>query len=156
MNADPEFEPILKKWGSEKAVYAFLKKEFDRINRSAFGGCLALPSLQIEVERTSFGEYDPAERYRPAVIRISSNMLRDEDNARRTLAHYMIHHWESTVATNNHSADYPATVDEEISKSFPTGYRERAWRSGHSRRFISKAYDIAKSLSIPTREILLA
>jgi hypothetical protein len=45
---DPEFEPILKKWGSEKAVHAFLKKEFDRINRAVFGGNLEMPELQIK------------------------------------------------------------------------------------------------------------
>jgi hypothetical protein len=48
MKAEPEFKLVLEKWGSEKAVYAFLKKEFDRINRAAFGGSLEMPVLQIE------------------------------------------------------------------------------------------------------------
>jgi hypothetical protein len=61
-----------------------------------------------------------------------------------------------TVATDKDSEDYPVTVDEEISKSFPTGYRERAWRSFHSKQFMAKAYNVAKSLSIPTREVLFA
>jgi hypothetical protein len=47
MKADPEFKPLLEKWGSEKAVYAFLRKEFDRINRAAFGGSLEMPTLKI-------------------------------------------------------------------------------------------------------------
>jgi hypothetical protein len=157
MKADPEFKLILEKWGSEKALYAFLKKEFDRINRAAFGGNLEMPELQIRpMEQNATGNYAPAERYRPAVIGIFTNVLMDEDTARRVLVHYIVHHWENTLATDWESEDYPASVDEEISKEFSTGYRERAWRSSHSRRFISKACDVAKSLSISTREILLA
>jgi hypothetical protein len=68
----------------------------------------------------------------------------DEDTARRVLA----------LATDWETEDYPASVDQEISKEIPTGYRERAWRSSHSRRFISKAFDVAKVLSIPVREVL--
>jgi hypothetical protein len=156
MNVDPEFEPILKKWGSEKAVYRFLRTEFNRINRVAFGGCLIVPTLQVKPlgEQNSSGEYEPAERHRPAAISIFTNVLTDEDKAQQVLCHYMIHHWENIVATDNDSEDYPAPVDEEISKEFPTGYRERSWRSFHSRRFISKACDVAKTLAIPTREIL--
>jgi hypothetical protein len=157
MKADPEFKIALEKWGSEKAVYAFLRKEFDRINRAAFGGSLEMPELQIRPTELNFtGNYAPAERHRPAVIGIFTNVLMDESTARRVLAHYVIHHWENTLATDWDSEDYPASVDEEISKEFSTGYRERAWRSSHSRRFISKACDVAKSLSISTREILLA
>ena len=155
MKADPEFKLILEKWGSEKAVYAFLKKEFDRINRAAFGGSLEMPELQIgPMELNSTGNYAPAQRYRPAVIGIYTSTLMDEDEARQVLAHYVIHHWENTLATDWDSEDYPASVDEEISNHFPTGYRERAWRSAHSKRFISKAYDVAKNLSIPAREVL--
>jgi Leucine-rich repeat (LRR) protein len=146
MKADPEFKPLLEKWGSEKAVYAFLKKEFDRINRAAFGGSLEMPTLKINpMEPNSTCNYAPAERHRPAVIGIFTNVLMDEDAARRVLAHYVIHHLENTLATDWDSEDYPASVDEEISKGFETGYRERAWRSAHSRRFISKACDVAKS-----------
>lgn len=155
MNLEPEFEPILKKWGSEEAVYKFLRKGFDRINRAAFGGRLTAPTLQIKpIEQNATGNYAPAERHLPAVIGIFTNVLKDEEAARRVLAHYMTHHWENTLATENESEDYPAAVDQEISKHFPTGYRERAWRSFHSKRFISKAYDVAKSLSIRTREVL--
>jgi hypothetical protein len=155
MCVDPEFKPLLEKWGSKKAVYAFLKKKFDRINRDAFGGSLEMPTLKINpIEPNSTGNYAPAERHRPAVIGIFTHVLMDEDAARRVLAHYVIHHWENTVATDNDSEDYPASVDQEISKEFSTGYRERAWRSSHSRRFISKACDVAKSLSIPAREVL--
>jgi hypothetical protein len=85
---------------------------------------------------------------------IFTNVLMDEDTARRVLAHYVIHHWENTLATDWDSEDYPASLDEEISKEFSTGYRERVWRSSHSRRFIAKACDVAKSLSIPAREVL--
>jgi hypothetical protein len=46
MKADPEFKPVLENWGSEKAVYVFVKKEFDRINRAAFGGSLEMPTLK--------------------------------------------------------------------------------------------------------------
>jgi hypothetical protein len=89
------------------------------------------------------------------VITIYTTTPTNEDAARRVLAHYMLHHWENTVATGKDSDDYPAAVDEEISKGFPTGYRERAWRSFHSKRFISKACDVAKSLSILNRESLV-
>ena len=155
MKADPEFKLILEKWGSEKAVDAFLKKEFDRINRAAFGGSLEMPELQIRpMEQNATGNYAAAERHRPAVIGIFTNVLMDEDAARRVLAHYVIHHWENTLATDWGNEDYPASVDEEISKHFSTGYRERAWRSYHSRRFIEKACDVAKALSIPAREVL--
>jgi hypothetical protein len=155
MNADPEFKLVLEKWGSEKAVYAFLKKEFDRINRAGFGGSLEMPELQIgPMELNSTGNYAPAERHRSAVIGIFTNVLMDEDAARRVLAHYVIHHWENTLATAWESEDYPATVDEEISKAFSTGYRERSWRSYHSRRFIAKACEVAKALSVPAREVL--
>jgi hypothetical protein len=156
MNLDPEFEAILKKWGSEKAVYRFLRTEFGRINRAAFGGSLRMPNLHVIPmgDPNSIGDYKPAERRWPAVIGIFTNILADEDKSRRALAHYMIHHWENTVATDNDSEDYPAALDDEISKDFVTGYRERAWRSVHSKRFISKAYDVAKILSIPTREML--
>jgi hypothetical protein len=151
---DPAFE-LLKKWGSEKAVYAFLKKEFDRINGAAFDGSLEMLELQIKpMEQNATGNYAPAERHRPAVIAIFANVFMDEDTARRVFAHYIVHHWENTLATDWEREDYPASVDEEISKEFETGYRERAWRSSHSRRFISKACDVAKSLSIPTREVL--
>jgi hypothetical protein len=155
MKADPEFKLILEKWGSEKAVYRFLRTEFDRINRAAFGGNLEMPELQIRpMEQNATGDYEPAERYRPAVIGIFTNVLIDEDAARRALAHYVIHHWENTLATDWESEDYPATVDEEISQEFSTGYRERAWRSSHSKRFISKGCDVAKLLSILAREVL--
>jgi hypothetical protein len=97
MKADPEFKPLLEKWGSEKAVHAFLKKKFDRINRAAFGGNLEMPTLQIKpMEQNATGNYAPAERHRPAVIGIFANVLMDEDTARRVLAHYIVHHWENT------------------------------------------------------------
>jgi hypothetical protein len=156
MSFDPEFKPVLEKWGSEKAVHALLKKEFNRINKAAFNGRITIPMLQIKpMEQNATGNYAPAERHRPAVIGISANVLMDEDTARRVLAHYIVHHWEHTLATDNDSEEYPATVDQEISKQFPTGYRERVWRSSHSRRFISKACEVAKVLSIPAQEILL-
>lgn len=152
MNPDPEFEPILKKWVSEKAVYRFLRTEFDQINRAAFGECLTVPTLQVKPgERNSSGDYELAERHRPAVIGIFTHGLLDEDKARRVLAHYMVDHWDNTVATDKDSEDYPAAVDDQISKSFPTGYRERAWRSFHSKQFISKACNVAKSLLIHPR-----
>lgn len=156
MNVDPEFEPILKKWGSEESVHKFLKTEFNRINRAAFGGRLSMPTLKIQpMEPDATGNYTPAERHQSAVINIFANVLTDEDTARRVLAHYIVHHWENTLATDWESEDYPASVDEEISKEFSTGYRERAWRSTHSRRFISKACDVAKLLSITAREVIL-
>jgi len=156
MNVEPEFERILEKWGSEKAVYAFLKKEFDRINRAVFEGSLEIPEFLIKpMEQNANGNYVAADRYRPAVIGIFVNVLKNEATARRVLAHYIVHHWENTLATDKDSEDYPDTVDQEISKEFSTGYRERLWRSTHSRRFMSKACDVAKSLSIPAREVLL-
>lgn len=155
MGVDSELEAILKKWGSERAVYEFLRTEFGRINRAAFGGGLTVPNLKIQpMEPYATGNYTAVERNRPAMIRIFANVLTDEGTARRVLCHYMIHHWENTVATDNDVEDYPAIVDDEISKSFPTGYRERAWRSTHSRRFIAKACNVAKLLSIPAREVI--
>jgi hypothetical protein len=156
MKADSELKLVLEKWGSEKAVHAFLKKEFDRINRAAFAGILEIPELKINPndERNSTGNYMASDRYRPAVIGISASVLMDEGAARRVLAHYIVHHWENTLATDWDSEDYPATVDEEISKHFSTGYRERQWRSFHSRRFVSKACEVAKVLSIPARGVL--
>jgi len=155
MAADPKFKLLLEKWGSEKAADAFLKKEFDRINRAAFGGSLEMPTLQIRLmEQDATGDYAPAERHRPAVISIFMNVLAIEESARRVLAHYIVHHWENTLATDWESEDYPATVDQEVSKEFSTGYRERAWRSSHSRRFIAKACLVAKALSIPARQLL--
>ena len=81
------------------------------------------------MERNATGDYEPADRHQPAVIGIFNNVLMDEDAARRVLAHYIVHHWENTLATDWDSEDYPATVDEEISNEFSTGYRERAWCS---------------------------
>jgi len=155
MSLDPEFEPIFKKWGSENTVYAFLKREFDRINRDAFGGSLEMPELKIKpMEQNAAGNYVPADRHRPAVIGILANVLIDEETARRALAHYMTHHWENTLATSWESEDYPASIDQEISKNFSTGYRERQWRSFHSRRFISKACDVANSLAMTVLKLL--
>ena len=58
MNVDPEFEPVLNKWGSEKAVSKFLRTKFDRINRAAFGGTLEMPELQIRpMEPNATGNY---------------------------------------------------------------------------------------------------
>jgi len=158
VNVDPEFKLVLEKWGSEKSVHAFLKREFDRINRAVFDGSLEIPELKINPnnETNSTGNYMAADRYRPAVIGIFVNVLKDEARVRRALAHYIVHYWENTLATDKDSEDYPTTVDEEISKEFSTGYRERAWRSTHSRRFIAKACDVAKALAIPVREVLLA
>src|SRR5215471_11944133 len=68
MNLDPEFEPILKRWGSEEAVYRFLKKEFNQINRAAFDGNLETAELQIKsIEQNATGTYSAAERHRPAI-----------------------------------------------------------------------------------------
>lgn len=126
-------------------------------NRVAFSGCLTVPTIHIKAgEPNSTGNYAPAGRHLPAVIGIFTTVLKDEEAARRVLAHYMTHHWENTSATDNDSEDYPAAVDQEISKNFPTRYRERAWRSYHSKRFIAKTCDVAKSLSIPSWELLFA
>jgi hypothetical protein len=69
MDVDPEFQPILKKWGSEKGVYAFLRQQFDQINKDAFDGRLTMPDLLIKPmwlskglmgERNSGADYEPA------------------------------------------------------------------------------------------------
>jgi hypothetical protein len=76
MKADPEFTLVLERWGSEKAVHAFLKKEFDRINKAAFGGNVEMPILQIKpMEQNATGNYAAAERHPRAVIGIFMNEI---------------------------------------------------------------------------------
>jgi hypothetical protein len=104
-------------------------------------------------ERNSGGDYEPAEENKPAEIGVFTSYLRDEHIARRVLAHEMIHHWENTVA-DNEASYYPDGIDLEISKCFSDRERERRWRSGHSKRFISKAYSVADSLGILARVLL--
>jgi hypothetical protein len=85
----------------EKAVHKFLKTGFDRINKALFNGRLTVPTLQIKpMAHNATGNYAPAERHRPAVIGIFANVLMDEDTTRRVLAHYIVHHWENTLATD--------------------------------------------------------
>jgi hypothetical protein len=160
---DTEFDAILRKWGSETAVYKFLKEEFERANASAFQGQLTLPKLQIKPmwlssglmgERNSGADYEPAEQNRPAEIGIFTAFLLDEDRTRLVLVHEMIHHWEQTLATDDENEDYPASLAKEIKEGFSDPRRERSWRGVHSERFIAKAYDVAKLLSIPPRTLL--
>jgi hypothetical protein len=49
MKADPEFKPVLENWGSEKAVYVFVKKEI----RPDQLGCIRRKSRNADVEEKS-------------------------------------------------------------------------------------------------------
>ncbi len=162
MEADPELQAILEKWGSEDVAYEFLRKEFERINSDGFGGCLSVPHFQIKPiwlsrglmgERNSLADYEPAEGNRPARIGIFTAALLDDDRLRRVLAHEMIHHWEHAIADDQNTG-YPSQLDEMISDGFSDSVREDRWRRWHSPRFLSKAYSLAKLLDIVPRKLL--
>jgi hypothetical protein len=163
MNLDLEFDLLRNEWGSEEAVYSFLKSEFGRINVTAFEGRLSLPRFQIKPmwlskglmgERNSGADYEPSETARPAEIGVFTECLHDKDKTVCILAHEMVHHWEHTVADKDESTEYPPSLDREISEGLEGSFRERGWRRGHSRRFICKAYRVAEVLNLPPRTLL--
>jgi len=163
MEANAELQAILKKWGSEDAAQEFLRREFEQINSKAFEGCLSLPNFVIKPmwlskglmgERNSGADYEPAEANHPAEIGMFTAVLLDEGLTRLALVHEMIHHWESTIAGDNESAEYPTAMDELISKHFSESLCERRWRLTHSRRFISKTCRVGQALNFPLDKLL--
>jgi len=99
-------------------------------------------------------EYEPADIDRPAYICLFPVVLLDEREARNALVHEMIHHWEHTTKKENCNLSYPRHIDETIQGRFSDTTRERRWRAGHSDKFISKAYKVAKFLHISIRDLL--
>jgi hypothetical protein len=160
---DPEFAEIFQIWQSEAAIYSFLNDEFTAHNCKIFDERLSPVRFQIKPmwlshgllgERNSGADYEPAEKDWAAVIGILTSCLRDQEKTRRVLVHEMIHHWETTVATDDEASDYPDSVDAEIAEGFSDPDRERRWRNGHTKRFIAKAYSTAETLGFPTRSLL--
>jgi hypothetical protein len=160
---DPEFAEIFQIWQSEAAIYRFFDDEFTALNCKVFDGRLSPVRFQIKPmwlshgllgERNSGGDYEPAEKDWAPVIGIFTSCLRDKEKTRRVFVHEMIHHWETTVATENETTRYPRSVDAEISKGFSDPDRERRWRNGHSKHFIAKAYSTAETLGFPIRSLL--
>ncbi len=159
MDQEPEFQALLDKYGSERAVYQALEEEFERVNRLAFGGLLGTPALLIYPmwlsrglmgEHSCRGQYEPAEERRPAEIRLFTDALLSGDWP-RVLAHEMIHHWEHAAP-----GDAPTAYPPEIDRAISEGLREREhhWRSKHSGRFIAEACRVALALGVPPRKLL--
>lgn len=160
---DQELQMISRVWGSEKAVHDFLQNQFAQINSQFFRNQLAQAEFQIKPiwlskglmgERHSGADYEPPEGDRPACIGVFTALLSDKDRTLRVLVHEMIHHWGHTVAREAENESYPAKMDAIIKRGFPDPAREDSWRRAHSRRFISKAYRMARALKRAPKELL--
>jgi hypothetical protein len=162
MDVEAEFEPVIKMWGSEEAIYGFLESEFDRINRECFGAQLRRPEVELRPMSVAplsgalhgGADYEPAEGGWPSRIVLYYIMLRDRKDTQTAFVHEMIHHWEVTSRERESESDYPEAIDDVIRERFLKSGREGGWRSRHSCRFISKACQIADCLRMPVKHLL--
>lgn len=163
MELDSDIKTVLKRWGTEEAIYEFLQHTLEQVNLRCFEGQLSLPRLQIKPmwlskglfgERHSAADYEPASQENPAEIGIFPIALLNENVAQSALAHEIIHHWEMTTEKECYACSYPKEIDGIIKQHFSSTTRERSWCSAHSAQFISKACEVAGLLDISIKELL--
>src|SRR5262245_12129664 len=157
----PFEQQVLEKWKSVKHVYAFLKREFERINGLCFEGKLTLPLFQIKPMRLSrrpleefqgAATYQPARVDHPPEIALFPSVLLDREETRIALAHEIVHHWEWTMEEINDSQTDLSEVDAILRERFSDSSQEKRWRSRHSDRFLTKILRIAQALHRPVED----
>jgi hypothetical protein len=159
----PFEQRVLEKWKSVKHVYAFLKREFDRINVLCFEGTLPLPLFQIKPMRLSrrpleefqgAATYQPAREDHPPEIALFPSVLLDREETKIALAHEIVHHWEWTTEEREDSETNLSEVDAILRERFSDPSQEKRWRSRHSDRFLTKIRRIAQALQRPVEDFL--
>src|SRR4030095_10804952 len=149
-------------WGSEENLYDFLEQQVRELCPLICGLVPPVPVVQVKpswLARGLFGghhaaaDYEPEERDQPARISVFPSILHDRALVRVAITHELIHHWEH-LESDVDELFYPAEADKIIAEKYSDPARERTWRSGHSRRFIAKAANIADELKLSLRDIL--
>ncbi len=156
---------FLQKWGSEEVAKDFIEKQYQKINKTCFGG--ELSKVEIEIRpmiakegEILFGHSSAGAEYRSkesvvgAKIILYSVLLLEEELAITVLAHELVHHWEHTMGNFSSAVSYPVELDHIISQHFSDIRKEGSWRSGHSDRFLSKIYEVAVNLNLSLKDIL--
>jgi len=163
MSIEYDIKSINDIWGSEKSLYSFLEAEATILCKLICGDKTSVPPIQVMPtcfskglmgENARSAQYDPEEDDYLPTITLFPSALTDRQIARIALSHELIHHWEQTVKDQKRVEFYPAEVDDCIKARFRDSNRESFWRSGHSRRFIAKAAEVAKVLNAPLDKML--
>lgn len=159
----PVEQEVLKKWKSSRRLYAFLEREFRRLNRECFQG--GLPPLSIQLLRMKYSwdllaegyvgaYYIPPQGEKSAEIGMYPLVLTSADDARIALAHEMVHHWEWQHRHHPLRAVCPAPAHYLVKRQFPSAEKQYHWRLAHSFQYLAKAGEVAKTLGISFREFL--
>jgi len=100
-------------------------------------------------------EYEPAEGEHSATIILYPSVLHDKKLTIIALAHELIHHWENACDTKKFKSEYPKDAEIIITASFGSEIKIKKWKSGHSPKFIAKAFEVSQFLKVSLQQMLV-
>lgn len=159
----PDEQEVLRRWKSLKHIHAFLKREFNLLNRLCFESRLSLPVFRLPPMRLSrrplenhrgAAFYRPAHRESPAEIGIFPHLLLNREETRIALAHEMAHHWEWSLPEEKEPEAVCVEVKSLLEENLQDAFQAENFQRHHSSRFLGKIQQIARSLQIPVGKFL--